>query len=213
MTTAPYEKELIFLKGFAKGHGYWNTLKAIHAATTLHEGQTRRTGEPYISHPTRVASSLVSLGIHNDGLLSEAFLHDVLEDCPVDWVDLVHKHHMDASIISDLELLSKNGKTTDKYYQDLRNGERFEPIFVKLSDRCHNLSTMVGAFSLEKMKAYVVETETYVLPLCKAAIQRFPEYSDALYTMKYHMESILFAVKGFVQLLESQSNKQEVFSS
>lgn len=65
---------------------------------------------------------------------------------------------------------------------------------------------MAGAFSIEKMKSYVEETEDYVLPLCKFAKNHYPQYSDQIFAMRYFIESINKAVKTFVGMIE---NKKE----
>lgn len=52
-------KEMVYIKGFAKGKGFWNLLKAINVGTQLHAGETRKSGEPYIDHPMRVTSEQV----------------------------------------------------------------------------------------------------------------------------------------------------------
>jgi len=52
---------------------------AIDFATKMHEGQKRRSGEPYISHPLAVANNLVDWGMDIDSVLA-GILHDTIED-------------------------------------------------------------------------------------------------------------------------------------
>lgn len=52
---------------------------AEHIATTAHEGQVDKAGEPYIGHPARVAALVRALGGDDDAVVA-AWLHDVLED-------------------------------------------------------------------------------------------------------------------------------------
>jgi len=190
-------KEMIYLKGFAKGKNYFNTLKAINVATILHEGQFRKGGEPYVEHPMRVTSELVALKIHDDIILATAILHDVLEDCNVTPNTLIHDYGLDPKIVEFISILSKNkGETTQSYYDKIK--QRPETLIVKISDRCHNISTMMGSFTIEKMKEYVKETEEYVIPLCKYGIKFYPEYSDQIFTMRYHIESVCKVIKGFI---------------
>ena len=47
----------------------------------MHEGQFRKSGEPYISHPIAVAEIVATLGLDTDSVCA-AFLHDTVEDCP-----------------------------------------------------------------------------------------------------------------------------------
>lgn len=84
-------KELLRMIAFADGKGLKNTLKAAYLANELHDGQERKDGGPYISHPARVANSLKARKINDDIILATALLHDVLEDCNVTEEELIHK--------------------------------------------------------------------------------------------------------------------------
>lgn len=190
-------KEMIYIKGFAKGKGFYNTLKAISIATLLHEGQMRKSGEPYIDHPMRVTSSLIALKIHDDITLATAILHDVFEDCVVSKYDLIHKFGLDPQIVENIEILSKiDGLSVDVYYKKI--SLNVVCLLIKLADRCHNISTMVGGFTPAKMDRYIIETETYVYPLCHAGKDLYPEYSDQLFTMKYHIDSVINVAKALL---------------
>ena len=54
--------------------------RAYLYAKSLHEGQFRVSGDPYISHPIAVAEIVASLGLDTDSICA-AFLHDTVEDC------------------------------------------------------------------------------------------------------------------------------------
>lgn len=195
-------KEMVYLKGFAKGRNFFNMLKMINVATKYHEGQTRKSGEPYIDHPMRVTSSLLALEVYDDITLAVALGHDVVEDCSITTTELIVDYGLDPEAVELIVLLSKSKETSTRYYyQGLEKDIRL--ILVKLADRCHNISTMVGSFSIEKMKEYVKETEDHVLLLCKYGREHFPEYSNQLFTLKYHIESMVKAVKGFIAMIES----------
>jgi (p)ppGpp synthase/HD superfamily hydrolase len=192
-------KEMVYIKGFAKGKEYWNLLKAINVATTLHEGVKRKSGEPYIDHPMRVVSELIALGLHDDITLAAGLLHDVVEDTNTAANDLATKYNLDIEVARVVQLLSKeSGMSTEFYYRHIR--EDIRAILVKLSDRCHNVSTMYGAFTIEKMQQYVEETETHVIPLCKYATRNHPEYSDQIFVLRYHIESVLKVIKGVIEM-------------
>ncbi len=196
-------KELVFLKGYAKGKGYWKLLEAINTAIALHEGQKRKSGEDYIEHCMRVTSTLVALGLDDEHLLTVAIMHDVYEDCDVSVDELSYKYNLDKEVIEDIKALSKyKGMPIDAYYDNVRS-HGIRTILVKLSDRCHNISSMVGAFSPQKMKEYVNETEAYVLPLCKYAKTHFPQYSDQIFVLKYFIESVDKAIKALVEKLDT----------
>ena len=58
---------------------------------------------------------------------------------------------------------------------------------------------MAGTFSKEKIKEYIEETESYVLPLIKITKENHPEYQNILFVLKYHIWSVLDAIKGTIQ--------------
>ena len=190
-------KDLIYIKGFAQGKELYNTLRAIHLSTILHYGQTRKTGEPYVSHPARVAAELLALHLNTDEILTTALLHDVLEDCDVSTNDLILQYNISTNIVDNIAILTKTNINTETYYNNIKK----EPIccLVKMADRCHNLSTMIDGFTTEKILSYVDETEKYVIPLCKYVKNFYPEYADQAFTMKYHMESICKLAKGILK--------------
>lgn len=53
--------------------------KAIHYATDKHDGQLRKSGEPYITHPLQVAAMLIDWGMDIDSVIA-GVLHDTVED-------------------------------------------------------------------------------------------------------------------------------------
>ena len=60
---------------------------AYNYADSMHEGQTRLSGEPYIEHPATIALQLADMKQDSDTLVA-ALLHDVVEDCGVTFEDL-----------------------------------------------------------------------------------------------------------------------------
>jgi len=192
----PYRQEKIFLKGVAKGKQWNETLKAIHVAELAHGDQKRKDGDPYLSHPIRIASALVAMKVNDDDTIAIAILHDVLEDCPEWSADKLRDEFKisDTIIRRILKLTKHSGQSTESYYEGIK--EHISTILVKVADRCHNVSTMAGVFNKDKIDSYIKETEDYILPLCKHGSRMFPEFSDQTYTMKYHIQSILNTIKN-----------------
>lgn len=191
-------KEMIYLKGQCKARGYYEALRAISLANNLHKGQKRKSGEDYIIHPIRVASSLLALKIVDEEVITTAILHDIIEDCNISKEDLVLKYKISESVAENVSILSKNlDLTTDEYYNKIKHNPIC--VLVKIADRCHNVSTMAGVFTKEKIKKYVDETEKYVIPLCKEGRNMYPNLGDEICTMKYHILSILDFAKSIIQ--------------
>lgn len=82
------EKMYTFIRGFATGAKMTETLKALAFARQKHDGQLRRSGDPYIVHPLTMACNALSLGIQDDEVIATILLHDVCEDCNVSIAEL-----------------------------------------------------------------------------------------------------------------------------
>ena len=71
---------LNILKATGKQYDVEKIKKAFEYAETLHDGQYRASGEPYISHPIAVAEIVAGLELDTDSICA-ALLHDTVEDC------------------------------------------------------------------------------------------------------------------------------------
>ena len=71
---------LSFLEGSERNYDIPKIIKAYEYSDSLHEGQFRLSGEPYISHPIAVARIVAELGLDTDSICA-ALLHDTVEDC------------------------------------------------------------------------------------------------------------------------------------
>lgn len=163
-----------YIKGFAMGLKLEDTLKALNIAQVMHGEQCRKTGELYITHPIRVACELIGLGIQEDSILAAALLHDVPEDTSCSLVDLDKIHNLSEQVVKSVALLTKEkGVSNDSYYDHIKGDKG--ALLVKVADRCHNISTMPGAFKIDKMLEYVSETENYVLPLIRYGKNNYPD--------------------------------------
>lgn len=188
-----------FIMGYAHAAKLQNTRKALVLAKKLHEGQYRKGGAEYLVHPLRVCNYLISLGYCDDVLLASAMLHDAGED--VEEVNanpqlLTEEYEIPPEIVDLVVLLTKpaspakpeeKARLTRIYYDNIAKDWR--ALLIKLSDRANNVSTL-DSFTTEKMKSYIEETVEYVLPLCSYAKLHYPELSDAITAMKYHITSV-----------------------
>jgi len=206
VTTFNPEKMYTYLRGFASGAGMKETLKALAFAREKHNGQFRKSGEPYIVHPLMMACNAVSMGIKEDAIVATILLHDVCEDCGVGVAELpvndTVKHAVDLMTFRVMEGETKE-IAKNRYYNMLL--ESREAAMTKLIDRCHNVSSMAGTFSVEKLKSYIEETRHYVLPLLRKVKTMYPEESDILFVLKYHIVSVVDSIEATIQVFEQES--------
>lgn len=197
------EKMYTFLRGYASGAGMKETLKALAFARDKHSGQRRKSGEPYIVHPLMMACNAVSLGIRDDIVVATVLLHDVCEDCGVGVAELpvcdAVKHAVDLMTFRIMDGETKE-IAKNRYYNMLLQCR--EAALTKLIDRCHNVSSMAGTFSVEKLKAYIEETRHYVLPLLRKMKLEYPEESDILFVLKYHIVSVVDSIDATIAAYE-----------
>lgn len=180
------DKSYTYLKGYAMGLEWSDTLAALSLARVAHKDQKRKSGEPYIIHPLTVASHAVALGIKEDAIIAAAILHDVVEDCNIAIENLPVS---DGTKDAVHRLTHIKGEPLGPYYREI--GESRVASIVKLLDRCDNVSTMAGVFSVEKIKQYIEETREYILPLLRKAKDQWPCDSSALFVLKYHIVSVI----------------------
>ena len=199
------EKMYTFLKGFAHGANMNETLRALAYAREKHTGQMRKSGEPYIVHPLTMACNAVSMGIRDDVLVATILLHDVCEDCGVDADELPVSEAVQQNVdLLTFRIMESETKEDAKkrFFRHLLDSR--EATLTKLIDRCHNVSTMAGTFTLEKTKAYIEETREYVLPLLKVAKSTFTDDSDMLFSLKYHIVSVVDSVDAMCRIVEEK---------
>lgn len=199
------EKMYTYLRGYASGAGMKETLKALSFAREKHHGQFRKSGEPYIVHPLMMACNAVSMGIKDDTVVATILLHDVCEDCGVGLAELpvgeTVKHAVDLMTFRVMEGETKE-VAKNRYYNMLLQSR--EAAMTKLIDRCHNVSSMAGTFSVEKLKSYIEETRHYVLPLLRKVKIMYPEESDILFVLKYHVVSVVDSIDATIQVFERE---------
>jgi hypothetical protein len=89
-----------------------NLERAIQIAHEAHEGQVRRDGRPYVSHPLRVMARLAANG-HSENIQIAGVLHDVVEDSG--WtLDDLRREGFDEDVIETVDRLTKREGDTDE---------------------------------------------------------------------------------------------------
>ncbi len=127
-------------------------LQAAQVANTLHRGQTRACGEPYINHPLRVAGAVMLLADATEEMVAAAWLHDVYEDTLFSTPALVNPFGRKV----DMMVVELTNIFTSKVYPGLNRNRRKgaetrrldgvspQAQIIKLCDRIDNLRT-IGA--------------------------------------------------------------------
>lgn len=204
-TVFSHEKMYTYLRGFATGASMRETLKALTFAREKHSGQLRKSGQPYIIHPLTMACNAVSMGIKDDCVVATFLLHDVCEDCGVSVAELP----VNQTVKRGVELMTfrvMDGESKEiaknRYYNMILQSR--EATLTKLIDRCHNVSSMAGTFSVAKLKSYIEETRHYVLPLLRKAKDVYPEDSEVLFLLKYHIVSVVDSIEATIQIFEDE---------
>lgn len=153
---------------------------AFNFAYQLHEGQTRKSGEPYIAHPIAVASLLRSLG-GDSVTIAAGFLHDVVEDTEVTSEEIEEKFGVEVRLLVEgVTKLSKFNfsSTTERQAENFRRmflamATDIRVIVVKLADRLHNMRTL-DHLKPEKQRRISQETREIFAPLAnRLGIGRF----------------------------------------
>lgn len=142
------EKLLDLVKSYDKKADLEMIRLAYDFAAEAHEGQTRKTGEPYITHPLATAFILAEMRI-DPVIICAALLHDVPEDTNRTLEDL--KENFGSEISSLVEGITKLGKLkyrgVERYIENLRKmfvamAEDVRVMIIKFADRIHNLQTL-----------------------------------------------------------------------
>ena len=191
---------ITYVGAYCNAKGLYQTKRALAFAREKHNGQYRKPGHsderiPYIYHPLLLTCHALALGLEDDDLLSACLLHDVCEDCGVEISELPVNDATREAV--RLRTKPENfGKTDPEYrtYYEGIAGNRIA-LIVKLLDRCNNISSMATSFTDEHMAEYIKETQEYIHPLMKRARDEYPEYSNQLFLIRYHMNSVLETVR------------------
>ena len=147
-------------------------IKAYEIALRLHEGQFRKSGEPYIIHPIAVAKILAGFGMDNETVIA-GLLHDVVEDTDYTREQLVND--FDEKIAALVDGVTKLGNISYDASSEKIQAENFRKMFlamskdirvliIKLADRLHNMRTL-EYMPTNKRSSKAMETLEIYAPL------------------------------------------------
>jgi guanosine-3',5'-bis(diphosphate) 3'-pyrophosphohydrolase len=145
--------------------------RAYFYAEQAHDGQFRRSGEPYVTHPLAVANILCDMHMDHQSLMA-AMLHDVIEDTGVSKTAI--KSQFGDTVADMVDGVSKLNKITFSTHAEAQ-AENFQKmalamardlrvILVKLADRLHNMRTL-DVLSPEKRRRIARETLDIYAPI------------------------------------------------
>ncbi len=185
-------------------------------ARNAHEGQKRRSGEPYIIHPVAVAQILAGMGMDGDSICA-ALLHDVVEDTPV--TDQQVRASFGDSVAQLVDGVTKIGQipfSPDQMEEQQNENIRIlllamsrdiRVIIIKLADRVHNMRTL-SFMPEEKRRFKAKETLEIYAPIAhRLGIRAFKEELEDL-AIRY-LDPV--AYEEISKTLESQVESRQAF--
>jgi len=146
-------------------------LEAYEFGAAAHQGQTRKSGEPYITHPVAVAQELGEMHLDSEAICA-AILHDVVEDTEASLEQIREQFGEEVALIVDgvskldqIQFRSRAEAQAESFRKMmLAMIEDIRVILVKLSDRLHNMQTL-GAMPAAKKKRIARETLDIYAPI------------------------------------------------
>jgi GTP pyrophosphokinase len=172
--------------------------KAYYVAEMAHQGQQRRTGDPYVTHPLAVAHILADLEM-DEVSLAAGLLHDTLEDTPVT-AEYIEAHFgktvrklvegvtkLKFAPLASADSPRKASEERARFAETMRKmliamAEDFRVIVIKFADRLHNMETLY-ALEEDKRKRVAQETLDVYAPLAARL---------GIWQIKWRLEDLAF---------------------
>ncbi|MGQ0800348.1 MAG: RelA/SpoT family protein [Pseudomarimonas sp.] len=147
--------------------------RAYLIGAAAHDGQTRRSGEPYITHPLAVAGILAELRLDVESLCA-AILHDTLEDTKLPRAALLSEFGQSVAELVDGVTKLEKIEFADRYEAAAESFRKMllamardlRVILIKLADRLHNMRT-IGAMAAESRRRIAKETLEIYAPIAQ----------------------------------------------
>jgi GTP pyrophosphokinase len=163
--------------------------EAYEYSAKAHQGQQRRNGDPYISHPVAVAEILAGLHLDSSSIKA-ALLHDVVEDTASTLTDIQGRFGEDVALLVDgvskidhLRFDSAAEAQAESFRKMLlAMAKDLRVILVKLADRTHNMRT-ISSLPMEKQRRIARETLDIYAPIANRL---------GVYSIKLELEDLGF---------------------
>ena len=183
--------------------------KAYDTAEKMHEGQLRRSGEPYIIHPMAAAEILAELGMDEDTIVA-GLLHDVVEDTEYTIDDLEKDFGSNIALLVDgvtklgsIKFESKEERQAENLRKMfLAMSKDIRVLIIKLADRLHNLRT-INYMNEQKIQEKCNETLEIYAPLASRL---------GMYNIKFELEDTALKYldpEAFRALKDNVSEKKD----
>ena len=175
--------------------------EAYYFAAKAHDGQVRKSGEPFIEHPLQTAIFLADLRL-DASAIAAALLHDVVEDCDVDYEEIEDKFGEEiAKLVDGVTKLTQTEAAAEERSPGYESGsqadlahaasirkmlvamaEDVRVVLIKLGDRLHNMHTL-SPLAPERRLAIAQETLDIYAPLA---------HRLGIWEIKWRLEDLSF---------------------
>lgn len=177
-----YQKLVSTLRYLLIGSKMHLAHQALEFGLKYHVGTRKDKITPEFQHQVSqmlYAYTLTPSLMYPEPTLCTIALHDVVEDYDVSLSEL--ERVFGKQIANSVSLLTNKQNNQKKLSQAYYLAMIDDPIasFAKGCDRIHNHQSMIGVFSKEKIKSYITETQTLILPMLKASRKKWPEQFNA----------------------------------
>jgi GTP pyrophosphokinase len=182
---------------------------AYKKAEQMHEGQLRKSGEPYLVHPVEVAKILADLGMDERTIVA-GLLHDAVEDTPYDIEDVEKDFGPDVALLVGgvTKLTSLRFDSREEHQAEnlrkmfLAMSKDIRVLIIKLADRLHNLRT------INYMNKFQIAEK------CRETLEIYAPLASRLgiYTIKFELEDIALKYldsENYYRLVELVKEKKD----
>jgi len=164
--------------------------RAYDLAVLAHEGQMRKSGDPYIVHPVAVADILADLGL-DEATIAAALLHDAVEDTELTLAEIEQELGFEVAMLIDgVTKLAKirfrsaeQSRAENLRKMIVATARDVRVLLVKICDRLHNMRTL-APLAAEKRELIARETLEIYAPLA---------HRLGMYGIKWELEDLCFA--------------------
>jgi GTP diphosphokinase / guanosine-3',5'-bis(diphosphate) 3'-diphosphatase len=164
--------------------------RAYRMAESAHEGQLRKSGDPFIVHPLGVAGILAELGL-DETTIAAALLHDAVEDTPLTLAEVEAALGYEVALLIDgvtkLDRIryrsAEQTRAENLRKMIIATAKDIRVLLIKIADRLHNMRTL-APLKPEKRELIARETLEIYAPLA---------HRLGMYAIKWEMEDLAFA--------------------